>query len=317
MFEVLKSNNRFSLKKFLRKTNLVFPEKVLEILDIISRKYSNYNKLTYLNKLLDTNYINIKKNALNNDTKNLQAERKRIQLSIHSALEKLASIKIKQDESFDENIELSLSGQIQSLEEIILNNIIDLQNLLVDSLINCEAEYQAIPYVTKLKDFEKILLVENEKLSQQIYNVITYRILNTFENTASNLIEKIKYSIANEVLSSDKYIKIYKDMNFKRLVGLTYKENTSIAAISVDNSFMQLVEISNLNKQAKNLKNNASFIHIDSLGYLIHNLSSKKDIDNLENIYTKLKSEFKEFSSVTIENIYITNLKYDYDSIFE
>ncbi len=303
------------LKKFLRKTNLVFPEKVLEILDIISRKYSNYNKLTYLNKLLDTNYINIKKNALNNDTKNLQAERKRIQLSIHSALEKLASIKIKQDESFDENIELSLSGQIQSLEEIILNNIIDLQNLLVDSLINCEAEYQAIPYVTKLKDFEKILLVENEKLSQQIYNVITYRILNTFENTASNLIEKIKYSIANEVLSSDKYIKIYKDMNFKRLVGLTYKENTSIAAISVDNSFMQLVEISNLNKQAKNLKNNASFIHIDSLGYLIHNLSSKKDIDNLENIYTKLKSEFKEFSSVTIENIYITNLKYDYDLI--
>lgn len=309
------TNPKKYLNKFLVKTRLENPQTLLEIFDTISRKYSNYNKLVYLNKLLDINYIEIKKNALSNDTKHLLDEKKRIQLSIHTTLEKLTAKKIKKDNNFDNNIELSLSGEISSLEEIILKNIIDLQNILVNSLIQSEMSYATIPYTIKLKTLEKILLVENSDLKQQIYNVITYRVLNTFENTASNLIEKMKYSIANEVLSSDKYIKIYKNMKFKRLFNLPYKENTSIAAISVDDSFMQLLEISSLNKQAKSLNNNTTPIHLESFGYLLNNLSSKQDTDRIEKIYTNMKSEFKELSNVSIENVYMTNFDLDFNLI--
>lgn len=309
------TNPKKYLNKFLVKTKLENPQTLLEVFDTISRKYSNYNKLIYLNKLLDMNYIEIKKNVLNNDTQHLMDEKKRIQLSIHTTLEKLTTKKIKKDNNFDSNIELSLSGEISSLEEIILKNIIDLQNILVVSLISNEMSYATIPYTIKLKTLEKILLVENTALKQQIYNVITYRVLNTFENTASNLIEKMKYSIANEVLSSDKYIKIYKNMKFKRLFNLSYKENTSIAAISVDDSFMQLIEISSLNKQAKSLNDNTTPIHLDSFGYLLNNLSSKHDTDRIEKIYTNMKSEFKELSNVSIENVYMTNFDLDFNLI--
>ncbi|MDO4283066.1 MAG: hypothetical protein Q4D02_05445 [Clostridia bacterium] len=309
------TNPKKYLNKFLAKTKLENPENILEIFDTISRKYSNYNKLVYLNKLLNLNYIEIRKNALNNDTKALQKEKKRIQLSIHSTLEKLTSKKIKKDNHFDSNIELSLSGEISSLEEVILKNITTMQNILVNSLIENEMSYATIPYTIKLKTLEKILLVENAALKQQIYNVITYRVLNTFENTASNLIEKMKYSIANEVLSSDKYIKIYKNMKFKRLFNLSYKENTSIAAISVDDSFMQLVEISSLNKQAKSLTDNTTLIHLDSFGYLLNNLSSKHDTDKIEKIYTNMKSEFSELSNISIENVYMTDFDLNFNLI--
>lgn len=309
------TNPKKYINKFLTKTKIQNPEKLLELFDIISRKYSNYNKLIYLNKLLDTNYIEIKKNALNSNIKNLEAEKKRLQISIHTTLEKLTTKKIKKDSNFDSNIELSLSGEISNLEEIILKNIVNLQNILVDSLIENEMSYATIPYTIKLKTFEKILLVENSALEQQIYNVIAYRVLNTFENTASNLIEKMKYSIANKVLSSDKYIKIYKNMKFKRLFNLSYKENTSIAAISVDDSFMQLVEISSLNKQAKSLNNNTSTIKLDSFGYLLNNLSSKQDTDKIERIYTSMKTEFSELANVSIENVYMTNFELKFNLI--
>lgn len=309
------TNPKKYLNKFLAKIKLQEPKKLLELFDIVSRKYSNYNKLIYLNKLLDTNYIEIKKHALSDDNTTLLTEKKRIKLSIKTTLEKLSEKKIKKDTKYDDNIELSLSEEISKLEEIIIKNIVNIQNILVDTLIENELNYATIPYVIKLKTLEKILLVENSKLKQQIYNVITYRVLNTFENTASNLIEKIKYSIANEVLSSDKYIKIYKDMKFKRLFNLSYKENTSIAAISVDNSFLQLVEISSLNRQAKFLSNNAKPIHLDSFGYLLNNLSSKQDTDKLEKIYTNMKSELKELSDVSIENVYMTNFDLGFNLI--
>lgn len=301
-------NPKKYLEKFLAKSKLEQPEKILELFDHISRKYSNYNKLVYLNKLLDTNYINIRKNILNNSVEKLEKERRKIQNSIQSTLVKLTSKKIKNDDDFSSNIELSLSGEINSLEEEILNSIIQLQNVLVESLIAAQVRYPTIPYTIKLKTFEKILIVENADLTQQIYNTITYKVLNTFENTASNLIEKMKYSIASEVLSSEKYIKIYKDMKFKRLYNLSYKENTSIAAISVDDSFMQLVEISNLNASTKSLRDNIQKISLDNLGYLLNTLKQNQDLAEIEHIYSTIKKEFQEFSQTRIENIYMANL---------
>ena len=152
-------------------------------------------------------------------------------------------------------------------------------------------------------------MLKNEKLSTKIYETIVYKLLNSYEKTASNVIEKMKYSIVNEIVSSDKYIKIYKNLSFKRLNGLKLSENTAVVALTVDNSFLQLVTINSLNKQMKKLENNTNSIHLDNLSYLLNNPSIIKDISVVEKIFTSIRTKFNEFNNVTIENMYICNIE--------
>ena len=297
-----------NLNKILRKTKYENYDEILLKLDEISRTYSNYNKLTYFNKLLNDNYLNIKKNILSENVDELYKEQEKIKSAIYSTLEKY---EIDMDDEEDENfnVEASLSEKISDFEELILNDITYIQNILVDFLLENENKYSIIEYVIKLKELEKMLIIKNEKLSTKIYETIVYKLLNSYEKTASNVIEKMKYSIVNEIVSSDKYIKIYKNLSFKRLNGLKLPENTAVVALTVDNSFLQLVTINSLNKQMKKLENNTNSIHLDNLSYLLNNPSIIKDISVVEKIFTSIRTKFNEFNNVTIENMYICNIE--------
>lgn len=297
-----------NLNKILRKTKYENYDEILLKLDEISRTYSNYNKLTYFNKLLNDNYLNIKKNILSENVDELYKEQEKIKSAIYSTLEKY---EIDMDDEEDENfnVEASLSEKISDFEELILNDITYIQNILVDFLLENENKYSVIEYVIKLKELEKMLIIKNEKLSTKIYETIVYKLLNSYEKTASNVIEKMKYSIVNEIVSSDKYIKIYKNLSFKRLNGLKLPENTAVVALTVDNSFLQLVTINSLNKQMKKLENNTNSIHLDNLSYLLNNPSIIKDISVVEKIFTSIRTKFNEFNNVTIENMYICNIE--------
>ena len=235
-------------------------------------------------------------------------EQEKIKSAIYSTLEKY---EIDMDDEEDENfnVEASLSEKISDFEELILNDITYIQNILVDFLLENENKYSVIEYVIKLKELEKMLIIKNEKLSTKIYETIVYKLLNSYEKTASNVIEKMKYSIVNEIVSSDKYIKIYKNLSFKRLNGLKLPENTAVVALTVDNSFLQLVTINSLNKQMKKLENNTNSIHLDNLSYLLNNPSIIKDISVVEKIFTSIRTKFNEFNNVTIENMYICNIE--------
>lgn len=297
-----------NLNKILRKTKYENYDEILLKLDEISRTYSNYNKLTYFNKLLNDNYLNIKKNILSENVNELYKEQEKIKSAIYSTLEKY---EIDMDDEEDENfnVEASLSEKISDFEELILNDVTYIQNILVDFLLENENKYSVIEYVIKLKELEKMLIIKNEKLSTKIYETIVYKLLNSYEKTASNVIEKMKYSIVNEIVSSDKYIKIYKNLSFKRLNGLKLPENTAVVALTVDNSFLQLVTINSLNKQMKKLENNTNSIHLDNLSYLLNNPSIIKDISVVEKIFTSIRTKFNEFNNVTIENMYICNIE--------
>lgn len=297
-----------NLNKILRKTKYENYDEILLKLDEISRTYSNYNKLTYFNKLLNDNYLNIKKNILSENVNELYKEQEKIKSAIYSTLEKY---EIDMDDEEDENfnVEASLSEKISDFEELILNDITYIQNILVDFLLENENKYSIIEYVIKLKELEKMLIIKNEKLSTKIYETIVFKLLNSYEKTASNVIEKMKYSIVNEIVSSDKYIKIYKNLSFKRLNGLKLPENTAVVALTVDNSFLQLVTINSLNKQMKKLENNTNSIHLDNLSYLLNNPSIIKDISVVEKIFTSIRTKFNEFNNVTIENMYICNIE--------
>lgn len=293
------------LNKVLEKAGFEDNDELLKLFDTASRMYSNYNKLCFLNRKLNENYIEIRKNALNDDISELTNKRDTIKLAIKTAIQKLEYKELKIDEEdFDEKIEASLSEKINFLEENILTNIYKIQNILVKILLQNEVKYDPLEYAIKLKEISKMLIVESDILKDAIYSTITSKLLSTYESTASNLIAKIKYSLVNEIISSEKYIKIYKQLSFKKLTEIKLKENTSLVALTIDNTFLNLVEISNLDKKSKDLEKNTKVIHLDNLRYLLTNPSMTTDTYIVEEIFTAIKAKSKKYSNIQIENVF-------------
>ncbi len=297
------------LDKFFSNGNLKDYSSIIKLLDNVSKDYSHYNKLVYLNKILNTNYLNIKKNILNeNNILELKQDQNKIKLAIENAIISIKNgVETKKDDDF--NLDSSLGEEITNLERNILKNISSIQNTLVDKLIDSNLKYSSIEYTIKLKELDKMLIVESEKLKDTLCHSVTNKLLTSFENTSSNLTEKMKYSLINEIISSDKYIKIYKNMSFNRLLNLNLNENTELMAITVDNTFMQLVKVENLNLNLKDLNNNTTSIKLDNLGYLLNNPTSNKDIHKIETIFTIIRNKFVEYNLVPIENMFISTIE--------
>ena len=312
--ESLYSNLFLSPEKYLLKffDNNKFQNisNLLNLIDNISKDYSNYNKLTYLNKILNNNYLNIKKNILNDNIDDFRKNQTKIKLAIQNAINNISNKNLEDSEKQEEdfNIDSSLSEEINNLEDKILKNIATIQNQLVDILINSNIKYSNIEYAVKLKELDKMLIIESDKLKETLCTTISTKLLNSFENTASNLTEKMKYSLINEIISSDKYIKIYKNMSFNRLHDLELEHNTEIMAITVDNAFMQLVKVKSLNLGLKNLTNNTESLRLDNLGYLLNNPTSNKDIHKTEKLFTIIHNKFSEFNQVHIEDMFICTI---------
>lgn len=293
------------LNRILEKAELEDKDKLLKLFDDTSRMYSNYNKLCFLNRKLNENYIEIRKNALNNDISKFTQKEKTIKLAIKTAIQKLEYEEINlESDDFEQKIDSSLSEKINFLEENILTNIYKIQNILVKGILQNETKYEPLQYAIKLKEISKMLIVENDTLKDAIYSTINSRLLNTYESTASNLIEKIKYSLVNEIISSEKYIKIYKSLSFKRLSDIKLKEHTSLVALTVDNTFLNLIEVSSLNKKAQNLENNTKIIHLDNLRYLLTTPSTLTDTYIIEEIFSAIKAKSPKYHNVQIENVF-------------
>lgn len=290
-------------KKFMTKISDNFGYDICKLLDSISRNYSLYNKLNYFNKCLNDNYINTKRKFLKSDIESLQKEKDAINLAIANTLSKVSNKYYDSDDVFI-NVEDSLAEEINNLEELILNDISSLQNTLVDYLVNDKTRYSHISYAVKLKELEKILIVENRTLRKAIFETISIDLMNTYENTASNKIEKIKYSIINEILSSDKYIKIYKNMKFQKLSSLINCDK-EIVVVTTDDTFIQMIEINDLHYAMKNLENNTVSINLTNMSYLLNTPSVTKDINIYEILFTKIHTKFPKFSNVRIENMYL------------
>lgn len=294
------------LNKILAKCKVENPDQLLAIFDRASKNYSNYNKLLYYNKLLDENYLSTKKTLPNEEIdESLIKEHEKLNFIITKTI---LDIKPQTDEDSIEDVELSLNEVVNELEENMIKDVINIQNILVDTLIISENRYSPILFTVKQKQLSKLLIFKNEKLENSIYNTITYKILNTFESTSSNLIEKMKYSIASEVLSSEKYIKIYNNMEFNRLTNLDLDENTEIMALSVDNAFLQLIKVKGLNLPFKELKDNTEIIKIDNLKFLLNSPMSISSTQNIEKVYTYIKTHHEKYKTIEIEKLYITNI---------
>ena len=294
------------LDKMLSKSKVENPEQLLAIFDRASKNYSNYNKLLFLNKLLDDNYLETKKVLPNEQVDEaIYKERENLNYTITRTI---LDIKPQKNEEDIDDIDISLNEVINELEESIINNVMNLQNIFVDTLIISEERYSPIIFTVKQKELSNLLIFKNTKLEDSIFNTITYKVLNTFESSSSNLIEKMKYSIASEILSSEKYIKIYNNMEFNRLTNITLDENTEIMALSVDGTFLQLIKVKDLNLPFKELKNNTELIKIDNLKFLLNSPLAISATQNIEKIYTYIKTNHEKYKTIEIEKLFITNI---------
>lgn len=303
------SPSKFIYKSF-RKVSEEVLNNLFKAFDEISTEYSNYNKLCYLNRLLDRNYLDIKKNILNSDISDLEKEKVKINRAIKSVLIKLNPEDEENEINDDINIDTSLSEQINNLEESILNNVYKLQDILVNYVTQSRINFSDMNYIIRLKTLESNLISKNEILENEIFNVISKDILKDLDNTDSNLTEKIKYSLINEIMASEKYIKLYKDLSFKQIKVENYNDlNNTLVAITVENSFLQLFEINNLNMNMKDLKSNTNSLKINNLKYLLDTPNVQDDIEDIEQIYTNIKNSFSRFNGLNIDNFYKFNFK--------
>ena len=294
------------LDKMLSRAKVENPERLLGILDSTSRKYSNYNKLLYLNLQLDNNYLQSKRKLPDEKTdEKIEKERDNLYYLISKALTEINPSTMNDDL---EDISVSLNETMNELEESILEDVTKIQNILVDALLISEEKYSPIDFTIRQKQLSKLLIFESDKLEENIYNTISYKILNSFESSSSNLIEKMKYSIVSEILSSDKYVKVYNSMDFNRLVSLDFAENTEIMALSIEGTFLSLIKIKDLNLPFKALINNTELIKIDNMKFLLNSPISTQSTHNIEKIYTYIKNNFSQYKTIEIEKLYITNI---------
>ena len=295
------------LEKALSRSKVENPDQLLAIFDRASKNYCNYNKLLFYNRLLDENYLSSKKSLPDEDIdESILKEREKLKYIITKAILELDPKENDEDELDD--IEVSLNETINKLEENIIKDVVNIQNILVDTLTISENRYSPIVFTIKQKQLSNLLVFKNDKLEKSIFNTISYKVLNTFESTSSNLIEKMKYSIASEILSSEKYIKVYNNMEFNRLVNLDLSENAEIMALSVDGTFLQLIKVKDLNLPFRELRDNTELIKIDNLKFLLNSPLSIKGTQNIEKIYTYIKTHHETYKTIEIEKLYITNV---------
>jgi len=298
---LFKNDPKKYITKIFKKIN---SNEIFKKLDEISRMYSNYNKLCYFNRLLNNNYIEIKKHCISKDEvlgEFLENEKK-LKLIIINVLSKLNPDEQNDDKNLEFNLDSSLSEKINILEDSIILNVSAIQSALVDSLISRKSNYTPIKYVVNLKKLESMLVLNNKILEEEIYQSISHSVIHANEQTCTNIIEKIKYSLANYILANDKYAKVYSDTVFKRLLNIEDMEDQAFVLIS-NSEFAEIAYISNLDNDMNDLSNNTTFLKLKNLRHILN--VSNKNSDDIENIFTKLKETFHTFKKISIENVFI------------
>lgn len=309
-------NPRRYLERIFNKKKFVKSEEFIKLFDKLSITYSNYNKLLFLSNKLNTNHIEIKKNILADDISSLKKQKLLIEEKIRTTINSLDIDKhlktkeIENIEMFENEINAGFSANllevIDKLEARLKKYIINIQNILAETMINVNASLSSYQYASKLKRFNDILVYKNEAVSKKITETVLFKLLPVSEITAMNIIEKIKYSLILNILSERKYTEISNTLSFKLIPDLVDESNgTALVLLSANKSFAKLVKVNELNKPLNNLTKETEDIVLDNLKYVLNSDFSNMYYANVEKLYTALRINFEQFSNVALDNIYI------------
>ena len=271
----------------------------INLMDSLSRKYSNYNKLKQLANNL--NDVQIKLQKIDKEDKNnahrLSIEERKFKREINDCIIKYTDI----DEDSIED-EINVKEVLENMENYIISKVVEAQNILSTYLCDLEVSSDAISFASRLKQYNNMLIIKEPKIEKLIYEIITEKVLKTNELTACNLIEKIKYSLVQELISTDKYNGVYKDFTFKKISSLNEQNETYIIIMS-HGQFVQVVKISDLDNRIQRLENNTEIILTDNFRHILNSDYMQTNADKVEKIFTALKEKYEYFSKITLENI--------------
>lgn len=295
-------NTVFDRKNFENK------DKFLKLFDDISRKYNTYNKLVFLSNKLNENYIEYKKHVLKSDVDKIIQEKEIIENIINTVISSIYQI----DQDDENEIDISLSETLEKLELEIKNMLVDFQDILSDNIIKNNSHLPYIKYANKLKCFNDILILPNKKITKAIQDTILFKLMPDTEVTGINLIQKIKYAIIEQILSTPEFTNISNSFSFYNITNLEDSNNGSaVILLNSDKKFAKIVEVHGLNT---NINNNSSFklnyIPLDNLKYIMNSSYSNTYIENVEKLYTALKSNFEQLKTIPLDNISV----FEYES---
>jgi len=302
------------LQNAFKKKNFARADEFLNSLDNISRKYSTYNKLIFLSNELNNNYISYKKNVLTTDINDIKKEQALIEREITSVLSKLKNIEENEITSENEDSQVfeymaGLPETIDSLYNELRNDIIFIQDILAEQLIESSKHLPYSKYASKLKCFNNILIEPNEKLNKKIEEIILFKLMPEIEVTGINLMEKIKYALIEQILAEKDYSDISNTFSFYNITALENSDNGScLIILNSETSLAKVLEISGLEQTGRNYT--ITPIPLDNLKHIMTTNYSSIYIGSIEKLYSSLKNSFKQFSNVSLENIFV----FEYDS---
>ena len=310
LFTGLFSQNPYKyLENLLAKKGIALDDDFFDIFDNISRKYNWYNKLAFLSKKLNNNYLEFKKHALDNDTAELIAEKEALNNQIKLVLSSLSSedrFDLSDENSTESLTDASLNEELSKLESEIKSNLVSLQNILCKKIISNTKYLTDYQYASRLKQFSTMLVVKNDELDKEITNIILHKLLPKDEITTVNLTVKIKYMLIQNILSENNYTSISKAFTFSIIPELI-DENTGVALalLNINGNFARLVQIGDLNKPLEDMDTKPSFIPLDNFAYLLNSDYSNMYVGYLEKIYTALRFKYSEFKNLKLSELYM------------
>ncbi len=295
-------DNIFNKKGFENK------EKFLQLFDNISRKYNTYNKLAYLSNRLNDNYIEYKKHILTSNIDSIIKEQEIIENNISTVISDLYGA------VDDEDLEVSigLAEALSKLEDELKNMLTHFQDILCDNIIKLNTHLPYIKYASKLKQFKDILIIPNKKISKAIQDTILFKLMPETEVTEINLVQKIKYAIIEQILSSTDFTDISSTFSFYNITNLEDVDNGSaLILLNADKKFTKIIEVKGLNKNIGcKSQFELNYIPLDNLKYMMTSNYSTTYIGNIEKLYTSLKNSFEELKNISLDNISV----FEYDS---
>lgn len=293
------------LNKVFKKKGFYNYEEFLKLFDEISRTYNKYNKVCYLSKLLNENYLNIKKNALNGANEELLAEKRHIENTITTTVNEILN---RSDENYDEvqSPVPAITEATEFLENSLIDNLNKIQDILADKIITTFDKLSPYIYASKLHQFCNMLIKPNIKLKEVVRDTILYKLIPKNEIRATNIIQKIRYAIILDLLSNEKFTDISKNFSFHTIQELINEEK-GIATIIVtaNKSFARMVDVGGLNNKLDDMQIEVEYIPLDNLQYIMNSDYSNMYVNQIEKLYTEITTKFEYFKGVSLANMYM------------
>ena len=293
------------LDKVFKKKGFHDYKEFLKLFDDISRTYNRYNKVGYLSKLLNENYLAIKKNALKGDNEELLAEKRHIETTIITTVNDILN---RSDEDYSENETPipAITEATEFLESNLIDNLNKLQDILADKIITTYDKLSPYLYANKLHQFCNMLIKPNMKLKELVRDIILYKLIPKNEIRATNIIQKIRYAIILDLLSNEKFTDISKNFSFHTIQELINEEKgLATIIVTANKSFARMVEIGGLNKKLDDMQIAVEYIPLDNLQYIMNSDFSNMYVNEIEKLYTEITTKFEYFKGVSLANMYM------------